>query len=195
MNRPRHDQHHRPGGRGSRRGVIVYVGAWLAGAAIVATLLIVALDGGEPEEVSLPPVRQVDLMSAAREAGCELRRAGRGVRLNPPVDGPAGATPAAPRFYDEAPAASTLVAALRRGIVVIHFRAGLDGERVQELRRLQEAVPAGTIVTTNATGMPYAVGVTAYRRLLGCRTFTDGVLDAIRLFHGRYIGTGPDRAG
>ena len=165
---------------------------WLIGAALVATAAIALLDEGEDEPVALPPVRQTELDLAAKDAGCELRRTREPEGLNPPVTGPGGVTPARPGFYEEQPAVSSLIAAIRRGIVVIHFRGGLDGSRIDELRALQEAVPSGTIVTQNATGMPYVVAVTAYRRLLGCPRFTDATLDAIRLFRGRRLGSGPD---
>jgi hypothetical protein len=108
------------------------------------------------------------------------------------VDGLPAPAPASPGFKARAPSVPSLVAALRHGILVIHFRPGLEDERLDELREVQEAVPEGTIVTPNATAMPYEVAVTAYRRLLGCRQFTDATLDAVRLFHGRFVGSGPE---
>jgi hypothetical protein len=125
-------------------------------------------------------------------AGCELRRVPPGERVNPPVNFPAGADPARAGHYDEAPATAALTAALRAGLVVIQFRAGLDEQSVEELKTIQKAVPAGTILTPNATDMPYDVAATAYGRLLGCDEFTDRVVEAIQLFRGRWIGSGPD---
>jgi hypothetical protein len=92
--------------------------------------------------------------------------------------------------YDDAPDADSVVAALRQGVVVIHFRTALDGERVDELRRIQESAPTGTIVTANST-MPFEVAATAYRRLLGCPRVSDEAIDATLLFRGRFIGSGP----
>lgn len=171
--------------------MLAYVGAWVAGAAVFTALVLAVLDGDDGE-VSLPPVRETQLPDAARDAGCELRRAQPGDRLNPPVDGPAAPTPAAPGFYEDPPQPSALVAALRDGVIVIQFREGLEGGSVDVLRALQEAVPAGTIVVPNESGMPFEVAVTAYRRLLGCRRFSDASLDAVRLFSGRFVGSGPD---
>jgi hypothetical protein len=184
----RRDEGARP--PGSRRAVLAYVAAWVAGAAVFTALVLAVLDGDD--EVSLPPVRATQLPDAARDAGCELRRAQSGDRLNPPVDGPAAPTPAAPGFYEDPPQPSALVAALRDGVIVIQFREGLEGGRVDVLRALQEAAPAGTIVAPNESGMPFEVAVTAYRRLLGCRRFSDASLDAVRLFSGRFVGSGPD---
>jgi Protein of unknown function (DUF3105) len=168
-----------------------YVVAWLAGTAVVAALAIAALDDGEPEDVSLPPIRETQLVDAARQAGCELRHARPRERTDPAVTGPAAPQAANAGFYDEAPDTPTLVAALRRGVIVIYFRPELDGERVDELREVQEAAPNGTIVTPSST-MAFEVAATAYRRLLGCPRATDDSMEAALLFRGRFLGSGPD---
>jgi hypothetical protein len=168
-----------------------YVVAWLTGAAVVAVLVIAALDDDEPDDVSLPPIRETQLAEAAKDAGCQLRRARPRERTDPAVDGPAAPQAARAGFYDAAPDTPTLVAALRRGVVVIHFRPELDAERVEELREVQEAAPNGTIVAPNST-MAFEVAATAYRRLLGCPRATDASMEAALLFRGRFLGSGPD---
>jgi Protein of unknown function (DUF3105) len=168
-----------------------YVAAWLAGTAVVAVLAIVLLDDGETEDVSLPPIRETQLVDAARQAGCELKRARPREPTDPAVDGPAAPQAARAGFYDEAPDPLTLVAALRRGVVVIYFHPELDAERVDELREVQEAAPNGTIVTPNST-MAFEVAATAYRRLLGCPRATDASMEAALLFRGRFLGSGPE---
>jgi hypothetical protein len=168
-----------------------YVMAWLAGAAVIAGIAIVLLDGDEPEEVSLPPIRETQLADAARRAGCELRRTGPREQTDPAVDGSAASEAARAGFYDESPDGASLVAALRHGVIVIHFRGDLGGERVDDLRRIQEAAPNGTIVTPNAS-MSFEVAATAYRRLLGCPRATDAAMEAALLFRGRFLGSGPD---
>ncbi|MDP1849480.1 MAG: DUF3105 domain-containing protein [Solirubrobacteraceae bacterium] len=173
----------------ARYGLIcVAVGAAVTG-------LVLAIVGGleRDPQASLPPVRETQLVRAVQHGSCELRRARGGERLRPPVDGPSTAAAAQPRFYAEAPPADRLTAALRAGVIVIHYRPGLDEERLAQLRTLQTVVPRGTIVTPGASGMHYEVAVAAYRRLLGCTRFSDAAIDAIRLFRGRYIGIGPDR--
>ena len=165
---------------------------WLAGAALVVGTVVALLDGGDDESVTLPPVRQIDFKTAAQRAGCGVRRLRAGEITNPPVDGLPGLTPARPGFKQTPPNAGALLAALRRGVVVIYFRAGLDEARIEQLRAMQRAVPDGTIVTPDATGMRYEVAATAFRRLLSCPRYTDDTLDALRLFRGRYVGSGPD---
>jgi Protein of unknown function (DUF3105) len=174
----------------SRVAIAAYVASWLLGAAILTGVAIAVLDDGDTDEVSLPPVRETQLADAARRAHCDLRRAGAGDRLDPAVDGSAAQEAARGGFYDEPPDTPSLVAALRQGLVVIHFRSGLDGERVDELRRVQEAAPNGTIITPNPT-MPFEVAATAYRRLLGCPQASDESMEAALLFRGRFLGSGP----
>jgi hypothetical protein len=180
----------RPGG-GSRLATLAYAAAWLVAATLSLGVLLAALDTDEPAQVSLPPVLETELSQAARDAGCELHRARPGERLNPPVSGGAGAIPARPGFYEESPGASALLAALRDGVVVIQFRS-LDSAGIELLHEVQEAVPEGTIVAPNDTGMPFVVAVTSYRRLLGCRALDEPSIDAIQLFRGRFVGSGPD---
>jgi len=174
---------------GSRLATMAYVAAWLVAATVFVGVVLAVLDDGRPEEVSLPPVHRTELDAAAREAGCTLYRARSG-DLNPPVVGGLGALPARPGVHEESPGTAALTAALRDGVIVIQF-GDLDDSGVELLRAVQEAVPEGTIVAPNDTGMPFLVAVTAYRRLLGCRRFNDAAVEAIQLFRGRYLGSGP----
>jgi hypothetical protein len=176
-----------------RRALMLYVVAWLAAGAVVAAVLLVAMrgdGGGDAADVSLPPVRQTELTTAAERAGCLLRAGSRRARNEPVVEG-AAAPPAATQYYDVAPAGASLVGAMRRGVVVISYRPQLAREHRERLRVLQRAVPRGTIVAPNAA-MPFEIAVTAWRRLLGCRRVGAGTLDAMRLFRGRFVGSGPD---
>ncbi|HET8758472.1 MAG TPA: DUF3105 domain-containing protein [Solirubrobacteraceae bacterium] len=165
--------------------------AWLVAAAVLIGVLLAVLGGDAPDEVSLPPVHETELRQAAREAGCRLQRARPGEQLNPAVAGGTGTTPARPGVYEKSPGAPALVAALRNGIIVIQFR-DLDGDDVDVLRTVQKAVPAGTILAPNDTEMPFAVAVTSYRRILGCPNVSTRSIQAIQLFRGRFVGTGPD---
>jgi hypothetical protein len=179
------------GRNGSRLATLAYVAAWLVAAAVIIGVLLAVLDGDEPDEVSLPPVHETELDDAAARAGCQLERADDGERLNPPVLGGAAATPARPGFYEEPLDAESLLAAMREGVIVIHFR-DIASSELDLLRDFQDAVPSGTIVVRDDGEMPFAVAVTAYRRLLGCRDLNQSSVDAIQLFRGRFVGSGPD---
>ena len=182
----------RRGARATRGALIAYAAAWLIAAAAAVGVVFAIFGGDDDNTVSVPPVRETKLTDAAGQGHCELRTAQAGERLNPPVDGPPGDRPARPGFYDEPIATAALTAALRRGIIVIQFREGLEGDRLGALKTLQAAVPTGTIVAPNETGMRFELAVTAYRRLLGCPHFTTRALDAVQLFRGRFLGSGPD---
>ena len=180
----------RAGRNAGRVATAAYVAAWLVSAAVVAAAAVLVLDDGDQDEVSLPPIQETELADAARRAGCRLHHAEPGERLDPVVDGQAAPEPASAGFYEEALDVDSLVAALRQGVIVIHFRGELEGDRVDELRRIQESAPTGTIVTANST-MPFEVAATAHRRLLGCPRASDEAIEAALLFRGRFLGSGP----
>ena len=178
-------------GSGSgRHALLRYVAVWLAGGALVAAALVAVI--ADDEAVTLPPVKQTRLETAARDARCELRRVRPGETIDPPVVGPRVAPALAAGVYDEPPATGSVVAALREGSIVVHYRLGLDEDRVEQLEELQHAVPDGTIVVPTRARTRYEVAVTAWRRLLGCAHFEGSAIDALRLFRGRFIGRGPD---
>src|SRR5690349_1039111 len=109
--------------RRNRGALAGYVVVWLIGAAAVVGGVAVALSGGGEDTVALPPVQQIELATAARTAGCEFRRTRRGEVTNPPVDGAPAATPESPGIKDDPPSGeASLLAALRHGVVVIHYR-------------------------------------------------------------------------
>jgi hypothetical protein len=187
LGRPR-----RRGEQSSRRAAVVYAALWLVAAAVAVGIVFALFGRDDANTVSVPPVREPELVDAAGQSRCVLRSAGPGKPLNPPVDGPAGGRPAPAGFYDKPVATAQLTAAVRHGIIVIQFRQGLDDESVEALKTLQAAIPSGTIVAPNATGMQFELAVVAYRRLLGCRRFTTRALDAVQLFRGRFVGSGPE---
>jgi len=182
------------GGAARMRAIARYGLVCLAVGAAVTGLVLAAVGGLDRDvTASLPPVREIQLVRAVQHGSCELRRVRSGERPAPAVDGPRTAGAAQPGFYEQAPPAERLTAALRAGVIVISYRPGLDDEGLAQLRTLQTVVPRGTIVTPGASAMRHEVAVAAYRRLLRCVRFTDAAIDAIRLFRGRYIGIGPDR--
>lgn len=63
------------------------------------------------------------------------------------------------------------------------------------MQALQQTVPAGTVLAPERIRTRYEVTIAGWRRLLACPRFTDATVDAMRLFRGRFIGSGPDRSG
>jgi hypothetical protein len=175
---------------GGPRALLRYVAAWvLVGAAVaVALIWILPGDGELDRAADLPPVRQIELVSAVRAAGCTLHRGPIGGE--PEVAGPRTIA-ARPGVYDDDLPSDRLVTAMRRGIVVLRYHGDLDGDDVSTLESLQAAVPNGTLLTVDSA-LPFAVGATAWRRVLACPSLTDRTVDAIRLFQGRFLGSGPD---
>lgn len=166
---------------------------WGLAAAVTAIGLGALIRGVGPEEnVPLPPVRAVELADAARTAGCEVRRARPREATEPPVDGPRGPR-VEPGVYERPLRNAEMASAVRQGLIVIHHRPQVDRMVIDDLRTIQKAVPDGTIVTVNPALPEFEVAVTAYRRLLGCRKYSPRTIDAIQLFRGRFIGSGPDR--
>jgi hypothetical protein len=174
--------------------VIVYAVVWLVAAAAAVGVVFAIFGGDDADTVDVPPVRETELADAVGQSRCVLRTAPRGQQHNPPVDGPAGGRPARAGFYDKPVPTAELIAAVRHGIVVIQFRPGLGGDILDALKQVQEAVPEGTIVAPNATGMHFELAVVAYRRLLGCPRYTLRALDAVQLFRGRFLGSGPEKS-
>jgi hypothetical protein len=173
--------------------IVKYALVCLALGAVV-TAIVLALIGGADRDAAarLAPVREISLVEAVQHGGCRLRLSRSGERVGPPVDGPSG-VPAAPQVYERPPDVERLTGALRHGVVVIAYRPHLDDQRVDELRAVQREVPAGTIVTPTAGAARDEITASAYRRQLGCRRFSPAAIDAVRLFRGRFVGTGPDR--
>jgi hypothetical protein len=176
--------------RRSTTAVAGYAAAWVCLGAVAATLLILLLRGVDAD--GLPPLRETSFLGAVHDGDCRILRPIGGHTGNPPAAGVARVAPTRPGVYAQAPSSDGLVAALRRGVVELHYGAAVSSSRVAQLRAMQAVVPRTTIVTPNATHMPFLVAAVGWREILGCRRFTDATLDALRLFRGRNIGRGPD---
>lgn len=173
---------------------LAYALRWLAAGAVVTVAALALLQDGEGRRprapVILPPVQEIALLDAVHDSHCRLRRLGRSASLS-------GAglrtDAAAPASYPTALKASALGAALRRGIIVIQYHSRVSGEFIGQLVALQRAVPRGTIVAPLGSPRADALVVAAYGRVLRCPRANDRALNALRLFRGRYVGTGPQR--
>jgi Protein of unknown function (DUF3105) len=167
-----------------RSGLSSYVAAWLVGGVAVAAAAIVFLGGARHAggRAALPPLHEIALSSAARKAGCVVRRRRRGAEgLTAPTGG----------IYQAPVPHAGIERAVRSGMIVIQYREGVDGDVVDGLEGLQEAVPEGTVLAPMASAGRDQLTVLAYARQLRCPDAAPRSLEALRLFQGRYLGTAP----
>lgn len=205
-----------------RRMYSIVVGGVLALAAAVAIVAVAATGGGDStstpgdlpaaqqsfEGASTPPPQQdTNLFTVAREAGCVLRNPvieGREhiapdkeveYKTNPPTSGNHDPAPAEDGVYSTAPTAKTMkhfVHTLEHGRIEIHYDPALDKRRIDQLGGLFNDDPYHMVLFPNRR-MPYAVAVTAWGHLLGCKEVNDKTFDAIRAFRDRYRDQGPEQ--
>ncbi len=168
-----------------------YALAWVAAVGVAVALARILSDTPRTARGADP------VTMAAQQAGCVLRTDAGGATardldvMQPPTFGPP-AQPAATGVYTRAPRTAAVVGSLRRGTVVLQYRAGTPRRTVHDLRRLVALAPFASIVTPDGTGMRYAVAATAWGRLLGCPRVNRSTLGAVRAFATRYKGRGPD---
>jgi hypothetical protein len=206
-----------------RRLYSIVVGGVLALAAVAAIVAVAATGGGDStgqpndlpaaeksfEGASTPPPQQdTNLFAVAREAGCVLRNPvieGRThippdqkveYKTNPPTSGNHDPVPAEDGVYSRAPTAKTMkhfVHTLEHGRIEIQYDPALDKRRIDQLGGLFNDDPYHMVLFPNRR-MPYAVAVTAWGHLLGCKKVDDQTFDAIRAFRDRYRDQGPEQA-
>ena len=187
------------GSRSPRWPVVRYAAAWLLAGCLAAGAVVTAVRGAsEPSDVTPEPRRAAVETPVASPAGrCVMRRdRGRGTRsalrvIQPPTLGPP-ATPARLGVHARPPRPAALVGALRRGFIVVQYRPSLDRDVVRRLEREFGRGSPPTIVTPDATGMRFAIAVTAWSRLLGCPSGDERSRAAAQDFRLRYAGVGPD---
>jgi hypothetical protein len=164
--------------------------AWLvAGAAVAAIVVALAADRGpahraRAQAIPAPPVREVELGDAMRNAGCDVRRASRAAT-------PSAGVTVAPGIYRHPVSAAERRRVVRAGVVVIEYRRGLDPTTLARLMSIQRAAPSGTVLAPSAALRDDAFSVTTFGRQLRCPSITAGSFDALQLFRGRYVGSGP----
>jgi hypothetical protein len=196
-----------------RRLYSIVAGAVLAAGAIVAVVVALAAGGGDGTESALgfstsadpsatpPPERIPGLAAASKAADCTLR--------NPPIEGQTHVTdavkyktspptsgnhypiPQEDGVYKKTPPLTHLVHNLEHGRVQIQYKPTIRRNRLAQLGGLYNEDRAYTVLFPNAS-MPYAVAVTAWGHLAGCKKVTDETFDVIRAFKRRYLGAAPE---
>jgi hypothetical protein len=171
--------------------------------------------------VKLPPLKVSDLNTAVRAAGCvtvdtpdsiartdsNRTHVNPGTKVpyatNPPTYGPHYPVPASDGQDQpsQTPATGYLVHALEHGRIEYQYGPSLAPADVKQLGALfnegdgKWAPKQMLLLFQNPTKMPYAVAATAWGHVLGCKTWTPGVIDALRDFRITYTNQGPEQLG
>ena len=159
--------------------------------------------------VTLPEQKIGDLKAAAKAAGCELKSpelepaehetktfTAADYKTNPPTSGNH-----TPDWYEDgiyepgnSPELGKTVHTLEHGRIDVQYRPGTSPEAVKQLEALLGEQNGGyhMLLFQNETKMPYAVAATAWGQMLGCKTMSPAVFDALRTFTREYVDKGPE---
>jgi hypothetical protein len=153
-----------------------------------------------------PELKQGDLETAAKAAGCELQLdlddEGNthitkeseipDYKTNPPTSGNHNPQQMADGAYAEQPDPWYAVHSMEHGRIEIQYSPDLPEEDQLALKGVFDQRPDGVLLFPNAD-MPYEVAVTAWTQLMGCDKYAGAAtLDAVRDFRDTYIGLGPE---
>jgi hypothetical protein len=214
--------------RERRRRLVGYgAGGALAVAAVVVVAVLLLSGGGGggsasgekdtanilPSGGKVPPPNVTDLRTAAKRAGCEMKKFKATSRehvtdinkkihysSNPPTSGSHYEAPADDGAYSESPPVDQLVHNLEHGRVIIWFKPGLPRSTRADLKAFFDEDTYQMVVTPKSD-MPYQVAATAWGRdpapngtgyLLGCRKADSQMFDALRDFREEHRGKGPE---
>jgi hypothetical protein len=195
-------------------------GALLGVAAVVAVVIAVSSggssssgDGPSPSDspdssVKLPVRKETDLAKAAKAAGCVVKSfplEGREhttnkvtYKTNPPTSGNHNPNPSDDGYYPNgAPPKERNVHALEHGRIEIQWKPGTPQNVIDTLEAIFNEPLKGKagyhqLLYENNTGMPFEVAVASWQHYLGCPTWNENAIDAIRSFREQYVDKGPE---
>lgn len=167
-----------------------------------------------PSGGSIPKQKVFDLSKAATAAGCELKSNKSVSRshitdintkvnynTNPPNSGKHYFDPAQDGLYNSTPPPDVqLVHAQEHGRVVIWVKPSLAREDRQKVRALFDE-DSYQMIVVERKDMPYAIAATAWSadptplgtgRTMGCASWNDNVIDALRAFRDEHRSNGPE---
>ena len=194
----------------------------IAAVAGIVAVVVIGMGGGSESEaepgsaseadvagVKLPEQKIGDVKAAAKAAGCDLKSpeiegsshetktfTAADYKTNPPTSGNH-----TPDWYEDgiyeagdAPEVGKTVHALEHGRVDVQYKRGTSAETIKQLEALLAEQNGGyhMLLFQNETDMPYAVAASAWGQLLGCKTMSPEVFDALRTFRTEYIDKGPE---
>jgi hypothetical protein len=171
--------------------------------------------------VVLPAAKTTNLTAAVNAAGCTtidtpdaIARTNQnrthvqpGTKVtyatNPPSYGPHYPAPASDGEYKASnmPATGFIVHALEHGRIEYQYSPDLPAAEVKQLEALFNETDGKwgpgqlLLLFPNPTHMPYAVAATAWGHVLGCKTWSPQIFDALRAFRLTYTDQGPEQLG
>jgi hypothetical protein len=208
-----------------RRQLIGYgVGGGIVLVAVIVAIALLAGGGGGSSSASsdvLPgggnypePKDDVDVATAAKDAGCELKSFPAKSREHladlaqtvkyaskPPTSGSHYQTPAEDGAYEDPPDIKELVHTLEHGRIIVWFKKNLPADQRAALKAYYDDDTYQMVLVPDTSGMTYAVAATAWNRdpqpngtgrLLGCAKFDDEVFTAIESFKDENRSRGPE---
>lgn len=196
-------------------------GALLGVAAVVAIVLVISgggsnsstAGGPSPSDtassgVKLPVPKDTNLASAAKAAGCVIKSFplyGRdhttstvNYKTNPPTSGNHNPNPADDGYYPNgAPPKERFVHSLEHGRIEMQWKPGAPKNVVDTLVAIFNEPLKGKagyhqLLFQNNTGMPFEVAVSSWQHYLGCPSWNQNVIDAIRDYRETYVDKGPE---
>jgi hypothetical protein len=189
-----------------KRLVQIVGGGVVAAAVVIGVVLVIAGGGGDERDTG-------DLTAAATKAGCTVKTfADEGSNhvtkkltkadfdTNPPTSGDHNVTPAPDGVYavGNEPEIENWVHTLEHGRILFQYKKDTPTGRIAQLQNLYNEESQGkpgyhSVVMQNNSDMPFAVAAVAWRHYIGCPTFTDDALPALRAFRDVYVDTAPEQ--
>jgi uncharacterized protein DUF3105 len=208
--------------RAQRNQRLQIIGGVILGVALVVGIVVavVAGSGGggdsspsssgpanpQVKALPIPPRKTTDLFAAAKAAGCVVKTFPQEGRThitttttygtNPPTSGNHNPVPAPDGDYsgEQTPAKENFVHTLEHGRIEFQYAPGTPSKVIGQLRTLfAEQGAYHDLLFENNTSMPYQVAATAWTHLIGCKTVTPQMWDALRAFRERYTDQAPEQ--
>ena len=206
--------------RGRAKRAQFLIGALLTIAIVVGVVLAVTGGGNSGDgnantptaskdsSAAIPAAAQRDLAAAAKAAGCVLldpplegstHVSGKvRYRSNPPTSGNHNPDPSPDGFYPSGPLPKERnVHALEHGRIDFMYRPGSPKHLIAQLETLVSEPLNGkdgykALLFENNTGMPFQVAAASWQHYLGCPSWNENVIDAIRAYREQYVDKGPE---
>jgi hypothetical protein len=192
-----------------RQRLLQIVGGVAVAAAIVVAVVLVIAGGGGKDKARDPSALAAD----AKRANCVVRSfpdEGRNhvtkkltpadFKTNPPTSGNHNPNPAQDGVYapGNEPPIENWVHTLEHGRIIFMYKPATPKGRIAQLQSLFNEPVLGkdayhSVLMQNNSGMPFAVAGVAWRHYVGCKTFTDQSLAALRAFRDVYVDTAPEQ--